>query len=50
MLTRRFITSPLWEMNFDSDTNVANVALTRLRSKVDTPFERKLLQTVRGMP
>jgi len=49
VLTRTFITSQLWNMNFDSDTNVANVALTRLWSKVDTPFERKLLQTVRGM-
>ena len=36
-------------MNFDSDTNVIDVAVRRLRSKLDDPFEAKLLHTVRGM-
>jgi two-component system copper resistance phosphate regulon response regulator CusR len=36
-------------MNFDSDTNVVEVAVRRLRAKVDVPFERALLHTVRGM-
>jgi two-component system copper resistance phosphate regulon response regulator CusR len=49
VLTRTFITSQLWDMNFDSDTNVVDVAVKRLRAKMDTPFERKLLHTVRGM-
>jgi two-component system copper resistance phosphate regulon response regulator CusR len=36
-------------MNFDSDTNVIDVAVRRLRAKVDDGFEPKLIQTVRGM-
>jgi two-component system copper resistance phosphate regulon response regulator CusR len=36
-------------MNFDSDTNVVEVAVKRLRAKIDSPFEKKLLHTVRGM-
>ena len=36
-------------MNFDSDTNVVEVAVRRLRAKVDDAFEPKLIQTVRGM-
>jgi two-component system copper resistance phosphate regulon response regulator CusR len=36
-------------MNFDSDTNVIDVAVRRLRTKVDEGFEPKLIQTVRGM-
>jgi two-component system copper resistance phosphate regulon response regulator CusR len=39
----------IWDMNFDSDTNVIEVAVRRLRSKVDDDFEPKLIQTVRGM-
>ncbi|MCB1966690.1 MAG: winged helix-turn-helix domain-containing protein, partial [Candidatus Accumulibacter sp.] len=38
-----------WDMNFDSDTNVIDVAVRRLRVKVDEPFEPKLIRTVRGM-
>ncbi len=49
VLTRTFITSQLWDMNFDSDTNVVDVAIKRLRTKLDAPFERKLLHTIRGM-
>jgi two-component system copper resistance phosphate regulon response regulator CusR len=36
-------------MNFDSDTNIVDVAIRRLRAKIDGPFEKKLLHTVRGM-
>jgi two-component system, OmpR family, copper resistance phosphate regulon response regulator CusR len=36
-------------MNFDSDTNVVEVAVRRLRAKLDDPFTPKLLHTVRGM-
>lgn len=36
-------------MNFDSDTNVVDVAIRRLRAKIDGPFPKKLIQTVRGM-
>ncbi|MBB3121744.1 heavy metal response regulator transcription factor [Pseudoduganella violacea] len=49
VLPRSLIASQVWDMNFDSDTNVVEVAMRRLRSKVDDPFERKLIQTVRGM-
>jgi len=36
-------------MNFDSDTNVIDVAIRRLRNKIDEGFEQKLIHTVRGM-
>jgi two-component system copper resistance phosphate regulon response regulator CusR len=36
-------------MNFDSDTNVIEVAVRRLRAKIDDEFEPKLIQTARGM-
>ncbi len=49
VLTRTFITSQIWDMNFDSDTNVVDVAVKRLRAKIDSAFENKLLHTVRGM-
>ncbi|CAB3804431.1 heavy metal response regulator transcription factor [Pararobbsia alpina] len=49
VLTRTFVTSQIWDMNFDSDTNVVDVAVKRLRAKIDNPFENKLLHTVRGM-
>lgn len=38
-----------WDMNFDSDANVVEVAIKRVRAKVDAPYPRKLLHTVRGM-
>ncbi|MDX5363353.1 MAG: winged helix-turn-helix domain-containing protein, partial [Pseudazoarcus pumilus] len=46
---RSLIASQVWDMNFDSDTNVIEVAVRRLRAKVDDPFEPKLIRTVRGM-
>lgn len=49
VLPRALIASQVWDMNFDSDTNVIEVAIKRLRQKVDEGFEPKLIQTVRGM-
>ncbi len=49
VLTKAQIASQVWDMNFDSDTNVVEVAIRRLRAKIDDPFERKLIHTVRGM-
>ena len=49
VLPRSLIASQVWDMNFDSDSNVVEVAVRRLRAKVDDPFERKLIHTVRGM-
>lgn len=48
VLSRTFIADQVWGINFDSDTNIVDVAIRRLRRKVDDPFERKLIQTVRG--
>ena len=49
VLPRSLIASQVWDMNFDSDTNVIDVAIRRLRGKVDDDFEVKLIHTVRGM-
>lgn len=49
VLPRSMIASLVWDMNFDSDTNVIDVAIRRLRSKIDDGFEKKLIHTVRGM-
>jgi len=49
VLSRTLISELVWEMNFDSDTNVVDVAVRRLRSKVDDPFDVKLIRTVRGV-
>lgn len=49
VLPRSLIASQVWDMNFDSDTNVIDVAVKRLRNKIDDGFEPKLIQTVRGM-
>ncbi|HEY2257680.1 MAG TPA: heavy metal response regulator transcription factor [Variovorax sp.] len=48
-LSRTLVASEVWDMNFDSDTNVVDVAVKRLRGKVDLPFERKLIHTVRSI-
>ncbi|AIR88889.1 heavy metal response regulator transcription factor [Pseudomonas cremoricolorata] len=48
-LTRSQIISLIWDMNFDCDTNVIDVAIRRLRSKIDDPFETKLIHTLRGV-
>ena len=49
VLPRSLIASQVWDINFDSDTNVIEVAVRRLRAKVDDAFEPKLIRTVRGM-
>ena len=49
VLSRTLIAEQVWDMNFDSDTNVVDVAVRRLRRKVDDPFTRKLIHTVRGV-
>jgi two-component system copper resistance phosphate regulon response regulator CusR len=49
VLPKSLIASQVWDMNFDSDTNVIEVAIRRLRAKIDDDFPVKLIQTVRGM-
>ena len=49
ILPRSLIASQVWDMNFDSDTNVIEVAIWRLRAKIDEGHEVKLIHTVRGM-
>jgi two-component system copper resistance phosphate regulon response regulator CusR len=49
VLPRSLIASQVWDMNFDSDTNVIDVAIRRLRMKIDEPYHPKLIHTVRGM-
>jgi len=49
VLPRSVIASQVWDMNFDSDTNVIDVAIRRLRLKIDDEFDVKLIHTVRGM-
>jgi heavy metal response regulator len=49
VLSRTEFAEQVWDMNFDSNTNVVEVAIRRLRSKLDEPFEVNLLHTVRGM-
>ena len=48
ILSRTLIAEQVWDMNFDSDTNVVEVAVRRLRAKIDDPFSEKLIHTVRG--
>ena len=49
VLPKSLIASQVWDMNFDSDTNVIEVAIRRLRAKIDDEFEPKLIHTARGM-
>ncbi|WFU92200.1 heavy metal response regulator transcription factor (plasmid) [Rhizobium sp. CC1099] len=49
VLSRTQIASEVWDMNFDSDTNVVDVAVKRLRAKIDAPFDKKLIYTVRSV-
>jgi two-component system copper resistance phosphate regulon response regulator CusR len=49
VMTRTLIAEQVWDMNFDSDTNVVDVAVRRLRAKVDDPYDKKLIYTVRGV-
>jgi two-component system copper resistance phosphate regulon response regulator CusR len=49
LCSRTLIAENVWDMHFDSDTNVVDVAVRRLRAKVDDPYETKLIHTVRGV-
>jgi two-component system copper resistance phosphate regulon response regulator CusR len=49
LLSRTIIAEQVWDMNFDSDTNIVDVAVKRLRQKIDEPFEKKLIHTARGV-
>lgn len=49
VVSRTLIAECVWDINFDSDTNVVDVAIRRLRQKVDDPFPTKLIHTVRGI-
>lgn len=49
VLSRTQIASLVWDIHFDSDTNVVEVAIRRLRAKIDDPFPEKLIHTVRGV-
>ena len=49
VLTRTEITALVWDINFDCDTNVVDVAIRRLRMKVDEPFGDRLIHTIRGV-
>lgn len=49
VLSRTVLAEQVWDINFDSDLNVVEVAIRRLRAKVDEPFARRLIHTVRGM-
>ena len=48
VLSRTLIAEQVWDMNFDSDTNVVEVAVRRLRAKIDDPYPSRLVHTVRG--
>ena len=48
VLSRTVIAEAVWDMNFDSETNVVDVSVRRLRSKLDDPYDSKLIHTVRG--
>lgn len=49
VISRTLIAEKVWDMNFDSDINTVDVAIRRLRRKLDDPFEKKLIHTVRGV-
>ncbi|WP_087687561.1 MULTISPECIES: heavy metal response regulator transcription factor [unclassified Pandoraea] len=49
ILPRSLIASQVWDVNFDSDTNIVDVTMRRLRAKIDDPFATKMIHTVRGM-
>jgi len=49
IISRTMILSQVWNYNFDPQTNVVDVLVSRLRDKIDRPFETKLLHTIRGV-
>ena len=48
VVTRTTILEHVWKYNFDTQTNIVEAAVFRLREKIDKPFEKKMLRTVRG--
>ena len=48
VVSKTVILEHVWEYNFNTDTNIVEVCIFRLREKIDKPFERKLIKTVRG--
>jgi two-component system copper resistance phosphate regulon response regulator CusR len=49
VLSRTLIAEQVWDVNFESDTNVVDVHVRRLRAKVDNRFDKPLIHTVRGV-
>jgi two-component system OmpR family response regulator len=49
VVSKTMILSHVWDYNFDPQTNIVDVLVSRLREKIDRPFEKKLLHTVRGV-
>jgi DNA-binding response OmpR family regulator len=49
VVSKTMILSHVWDYSFDPQTNIVDVLVSRLRDKIDRPFERKMLQTVRGV-
>ena len=49
VLSRTFIAEKVWDINFDSDTNVIDVAISRLRDKIDKNYSKQLIHTIRGV-
>ena len=49
VLSRTAISEQVWGINFDSDTNIVDVAIRRLRKKIDDPYPKKLIHTIRGV-
>ncbi len=49
VVSKTMILSHVWDYNFDPQTNIVDVLVSRLRDRIDRPFEKKLLQTVRGV-
>jgi DNA-binding response OmpR family regulator len=49
VISKTMILSHVWEYTFDPQTNIVDVLVSRLRDKIDRPFDRKLLRTVRGV-
>ena len=49
VVSKTMILSHVWEYNFDPQTNIVDVLVSRLRDKIDRPFEARLLRTVRGV-
>jgi two-component system copper resistance phosphate regulon response regulator CusR len=49
IVSRTEIVEQVWDINFDTGTNVVDVMMRRLRAKVDDPFDKKMIQTIRGV-